>query len=201
MKTKVTFEFDKPEEAIAWMAKTFMPEEKPKAPVKNPSVEAGQAAQPPAAEGPKRGRGRPPKNTATQSTASAAGATVPDSGSAAENGAHGKATPDGTTERIAPPSTTPDPTTVATSSVASPPKSESEVKGAAAALSPGDVTSALQRVLTAKGMDAAQLIFQRHGVRRGADVKPEDRAKFIAYCDKVAKGEIDPAKGEGTGGA
>jgi len=40
-------------------------------------------------------------------------------------------------------------------------------------------------------------VFVRYGVTRGAEVKPEDRAGFIAYCGQVARKEVDPEAGIG----
>lgn len=181
MKTQITFDFNTPEEAIAWMAKAFMPEDKkPKAPETAGTRQSDRGTDridskltpTPAAEGQtKRGRGRPPKKVAAPDMTEAKAPALPIPSPAA-------VTP-----------VTPPP--VKSSPIEAPQAAQAPAAGVP---SPTDVVSALQRVLTAAGMNAAQDIFKRHGVKRGAEVKPEDRAAFIAYCDGVAKGEIDPAK-------
>jgi hypothetical protein len=173
MKVQVTFEFNSPEEAIAWHAKVFMPEQKPKAAGVAPGEPRQAASTPPPAEGPKRGRGRPPKTVTPP-------APAPEAKSAVEAGTEtpvGSGADDaeaaGTTERIAPPSTTP---------------------AASAALSDADMTAALKAILAGPGMEPAQEVLKRFGVRRGAEVLQEDRPRFIKYAGLVAAKKVDPAK-------
>ncbi len=176
MTIKITLEFNNAAEAIVALDRLIGSP----APAKNPPVEASQAAQAPVAGEPARGRGRPKGSTKNKTAgdppAVATKAVVPEQPVelpvAAVKAATEQDAPRGTAVRDVPGTTAPIP-------------------------GPRDVVAALQKVLTAKGMPTTQVVFQRWGVTRGAEVKEEDRAKFIAYCEDVAAGKIDPAKSEG----
>lgn len=57
---------------------------------------------------------------------------------------------------------------------------------AAAAPSEADAQAALEKVFAGKGLQAAQATLAQFGVTRLRDIKPEDRAQFIAAAEKAA---------------
>lgn len=172
MKVKVTFEFNSEAEAIVFLDRSS----NPVAPVKSAAVEPSQAAKAPDAAGSdKRGRGRPKKVNGPASVP-AVGATRP-----------APQTPAAPTTKTVAPEKAPDEAHKADPAGVVP-------APVAAVPTPEQVVAALQKVLKAKGMPVTQQVFQRWGVTRGAEVKDAARAEFIAYCEKVATGEVDPAK-------
>jgi hypothetical protein len=56
------------------------------------------------------------------------------------------------------------------------------------------MTAALKAILAGPGMEPAQEVLKRFGVRRGAEVLQEDRPRFIKYAGLVAAKKVDPAK-------
>jgi hypothetical protein len=166
MKVQVTFEFNSPEEAIAWQAKVFMPDQKPKAAGVAPGEPRQAASTPPPAEGPKRGRGRPPKKVTPPAPAQ-------------------EANPDGAAKATV---------VAAEASGAESPTSSAPAAPSGEALSDADMTAALKALLAGPGMEPAQEVLKRFGVRRGAEVLQEDRPRFIKYAGLVAAKKVDPAK-------
>lgn len=56
----------------------------------------------------------------------------------------------------------------------------------AAAPSEADAQAALEKVFAGKGLQSAQAVLAGFGVTRLRDIKPEDRAAFIAAAEKAA---------------
>jgi len=187
-KVTVSLDFNTVEEATLFLGKQIDP-------VIAKAVEV--AANKPPIERP---RGRPRKNTAAPqnevhekqhgATASAAAATP-------------KAKPEGAS---APADKVPGitPATPATGTVApqAAPSGEASAPNPSAMVdvpkvpTEADVTNALQSVLDSVGMNKVTAIFARFGVKRGRELLPQDRERFITYCRRTAAKEIDPEKAE-----
>ncbi len=59
---------------------------------------------------------------------------------------------------------------------------------AAAAPTEAEVQAAIDKVFSAKGLKAAMAALDSFGVKRGRDLKPEDRAAFIQKAEEIANG-------------
>src|SRR5574341_909059 len=59
---------------------------------------------------------------------------------------------------------------------------------AAAVPTPEQVQTALEKLFNAKGFEDCALLLSRYGAKRGKDLKPEQRAEFIAHAEGVVAG-------------
>lgn len=59
---------------------------------------------------------------------------------------------------------------------------------AGAAPTEAEVQAAIDKVFSAKGLKAAMAALDSFGVKRGRDLKPEDRAAFIQKAEEIANG-------------
>lgn len=60
--------------------------------------------------------------------------------------------------------------------------------GGSAAPTEAEVQAAIDKVFSAKGLKAAMAALDGFGVKRGRDLKPEDRAAFIQKAEEIANG-------------
>lgn len=179
----VTFEFNSAEEAVLFLGKQI--DDTSAVTVVAPKT---TLAQPPAAEGPKRGRGRPKKadkqgaagegssSSPVQEPAAPVSEAKPavEAGGASGKAGAGDAASAESTDRATPPSTS--------SAVA------------AAAPSKEDLVAAMQGVLDNKSVDAVMNILAKYGVESAGQLPVDKRVEFIAYCGKVARGEVEASK-------
>ena len=168
MKVSVSLDFNTVEEAIKFLGDKVM------GPAPHGKLEAAPKPAPTGFVRAKiragRGPGRPKKIVAPDASLPSAAPTP------------APAAPAATPEPASPVKNPPIETVQATSTpeAASPVPSEDEVR------------AALQAVLDSVGMNKVTATLARFGVKRGREITPEQRTEFIAYCDQVARKEVDP---------
>lgn len=174
---EITFYFNTIEEAIATLG-SLVQKAAPVANVDKPAqpvvleVPSTKPRKPRADAGKPRG---PYKNVEAPGAGSATPPTAPAAGDAAGG------MPAASTPETAAPSDA-DRVLAGLSSPAAP-------TGAAATIVPEtDAQAALERLFAAKGAQPALQLLAQFGVKRGRDLKPEDRAAFIKKADEVANG-------------
>lgn len=63
----------------------------------------------------------------------------------------------------------------------------------AATVTEEQLQAKVEQLFNAKGLQTARDTMTRFGVKRAKELLPVQRAKFVAYADRVIAGEIDPA--------
>jgi hypothetical protein len=180
-RTTVSFEFASVEEAVLFLGKQI-PEVAKAVVVSAPAVAAAPAA-PPAVESEKRGRGRPADPNSRRSKAA----------KKTEVAAGGGSSP------AAPAATAPETTEPEKADVRQQPSvpasaGEPSVAPATVAPSKQDLVDAMQNIMDTKGIDSVLTTLAKFGVEGAGQLPEAKRAEFIAYCTKVAKGEIEAGK-------
>jgi len=167
---KVTLEFPSVEAAIATLGKIMVG-----ASVKSVAqTHEAKTAEPPAPAAPTSRKPRADAGKKRGPHQTAAAGTAPVEGD--------KPQPPGVT-----PAPVAAPETAAPASEANAPSATVQTQApAAAAPSEADAQAALEKVFAGKGLQAAQATLASFGVTRLRDIKPEDRAAFIAAAEKAA---------------
>lgn len=165
----VMFEFNSADEAIVFLGKQV--DDPSAAVVVTPRAPAPQPAAQSTVE--KRGRGRPKKANTDKTGAAGEGSPSPAQAPAAPAQAPAASAVTSAAEAAAPAQPAP-----ATTGV---PSKE-------------DLVAAMQAILDNKSVDAVMAVLAKYGVESAGQLPEEKRAEFIAYCGKVAKGEVEAGK-------
>lgn len=165
---QVTFQFKTIEEAVATLG-TLLQRGAPVPNVDKPAVDlaAKSNRKPRADAGKKRGSYKNVEPVA----AATAGAPVAEQTTAADSAPETAAPPD------------------ASLVIDQPPPAVTEATGPADAAAPDEkaVQAALDKMFTAKGLKPTMTLLNEFGVAKGRDLKPEQRADFIARAEEAAK--------------
>ena len=178
---EITFYFNTIEEAIATLG-SLVQKAAPVANLEKPAqplvieTKVTKPRKPRADAGQKRGPYKNVEAPGSQAPLAEAGASA---GGANVKGAEGQQT-------LPPVASTPETAAPAAQEEVTDKGSTSEL--AAAAPTEAEVQAAIDKVFSAKGLKAAMAALDSFGVKRGRDLKPEDRAAFIQKAEEIANG-------------
>ena len=180
---RVTLEFPSVEAAIASLGKLMVG-----APVKTPAIQAGAGE----TAGGAKITGAEGQQTQQSSGAPTTRTRKPRADAGKKRGPHNADAPSGEAPKsdasptVLPSGPAPQPAAPVAPAEGDKPQPSGVTPPVAAAPSEADAQAALEKVFAGKGLQSAQAVLAGFGVTRLRDIKPEDRAAFIAAAEKAA---------------